>query len=162
MKPPIRILRLLVAALATFAGAPALAAPATPAPLAPALGEDIAFGTPLVFSWQPVADADRYDLYVYDRVARATVFRDRNVPAAACDAQVCTFEPPSLDLPVASRHVWRVSATGAEGRSGFSHTAFDIVNDQRPVEPVAISPATGENVPAGAELQFSCSRSPAP
>lgn len=101
--------------------------PTTPVPLAPAPNEAIVDSPATLFSWLPVPGATSYDLYVWDRTQRATIYRDREIDASRCDAATCTYTIDYLELPVAARHVWRVSARNSAGRSAFSQTFFDVV-----------------------------------
>ena len=107
----------------------------TPSPISP-LGESTFVDGQeknITYKWKPVADTTVYDLYIYDRVTRAVVFRDDDILHSACTNTVCQITP-NVDLPISKDHVWRVRAKSPHFNSPFSYVKFHV----KP-EPVQIS-----------------------
>jgi len=133
--------------------------PTAPVPLAPSTGAVLSANDPITFQWSHSEAASHYELLVYDRVTRSTIFRENTLlPASLCTDTTCNFTP-TLTLSAGTNHVWRIRSRNARGSSSWTYTAFNYLSPA-PDVPTALTPAADQTYPAGTSISYSWTQEP--
>jgi len=102
--------------------------PSAPANISPEAAVDIVAGTDTEFVWDAAQRVSYYEFHLFNNTnADIQQYYMRNLePSQVCAASRCSLRV-KVDLPVATRHAWRVRAVNNAGASVWTRTIFNIV-----------------------------------
>jgi len=104
--------------------------PSVPQNLSPVVGQDVVINAETRFVWEAAERVEHYDFHVFDRSTGdiEKYYRDKLNPASVCVADQCSISL-TIALPYIDEHAWRVRAANNAGKSSWSRSTFNIVDD---------------------------------
>lgn len=102
--------------------------PTPPTQLIPHINQNFRFGERINFVWQSSTNTTTYDIRIYDRVRKSTIYRNRQIEAAeACEGTQCSYSPDiGFAIEVGRNHLWQLSAANSAGSSDRSTISFNV------------------------------------
>ena len=134
-------------------------APPTPVLINPVASSLLEATSNVVFSWQPAANATRYDFELFNDSLETNQSVIASVPESNCSDTQCSF---AIDIPsdLGVNFQWQVRASNAVGLSEWASRAVEIIilATQPPPVPVALSPEPEVLLETGRTYEFSWTR----
>ena len=135
--------------------------PEEPVNVSPEAGVDINEGATVEFVWQFDPAVTVYDFHVFNRnTSEAVDFVYDLLPDDVCQADSCSYTT-AVTLPIGNNHAWRIRAGNVSGKSDWSRSIFNIVEEvsDPPPAPLLELPADQAPLEAGTSPTFSWQQS---
>ena len=107
--------------------------PYMPVKVSPLEGAVVNPGTPVVFAWDAINEADTYDFHIFN-VETSDIDQYMLTglkPSEICSGGTCSVSL-QLSLPDSDRHAWRVRAANMAGQSAWTRSIFTFSSTGAP------------------------------